>query len=691
MSDLNRESLLATVDSPDSTEPELDGYGQVIDELSEEQYLAASAMNLSSLVLAGAGTGKTRTLIGRLAYLYSQGHFQHSTVLMMAFATKAATEMRERIDHLLPMLREAVQVNTFHSLGLQIVSKVTGVQPKLTELSQSEALSRFIRQGFFEFCAKDKVYLDGYFRWINFSTMNHSAAHSLRSLNDEYVHNHVELICANLLYQLDIDYFYRPLYAYQHKWVKYQSYQPGFYLASQGLYLEVYEVAERALDEAQRCRRQKYLSIHAQHGTEVLELFVEGSLSCFYEEAQRKLSQRQTTVRASLARRQSLRLGRSAYHYEQLVEQLSQWLPLFKHELHWPDLEQILPADGALLNALLEPLWRRYQDHLKQSGTIDFEQMIVLATEHVRSGAFKVPWREIMIDEFQDISAHRAALIQVMRQQCPELRLFCVGDDWQAIYRFAGSDLRFTTEFERFFGEVQRYTLSQTFRFGEVLSRESSRFVLQNHHQSRKILYGQQGHQNPLVLCPLEQMPQKSWMHSVLAQIQKDGFTSYQLSQEAPETQQQRRSVLILSRFHHFLPSLREMQVWAECFPWLELLQGTVHGVKGNEADYVLLLEVNRGEFGFPSEKTSDQLIENCLPMAEDFLFAEERRLFYVALTRARQQVYLVYSEDEASVFIEELKKDYPLMYLSELIQSANLGSKPKRISWSGLNIFKFR
>lgn len=677
--------------SSDATEEQTsDNYLEVIDELSEEQFLAASSTAPSTLVLAGAGTGKTRTLIGRLAYLYSLGYFHRSTVLMLAFARKAAIEMRERIDYLLPGLAKDVQVSTFHSLGLQIVSNVTGVLPRLTELSESEALARFIRQVFFELCAKDSNYLTAYFKWINLSTINNTAAASLRSLNDEYVRNHTELICANLLYQLDIDYFYRPHYAYPHQWSKYQSYRPGFYLVDEDLYLEVYEQAVSDLCELQRERRQKTLAIHAKHGTRLLELFGSDSLLLFYEQSYTELShfkkvKRRRKQSKQFQQRDNLRLGRSAYHYEHLVTQLCHWLPLFKHELNWPDLTQIQLNDGHLLNALLQPLWIRYQAHLAQRGAIDFEKMIILATEYVRSGAFKVPWSEVMIDEFQDISAERAALIQAMREQNPGIRLFCVGDDWQAIYRFAGANLRFTTEFERFFGEVQRYELSQTFRFGENLSRESSRFVLQNHQQSRKALYGRQGHEHPLVLCDSDQMPQRTLVSTILELIQKDSVESLR------QTSRRRCSVLILSRFHQFLPNHREMQALITQFPSLDLLQGTVHGVKGNEADYVLLLEVNRGEFGFPSEKMSDQLVECYLPAAEDFAYAEERRLFYVALTRARQQVYLVYSEERASVFIKELQRDYPLLYLSDLIEAADLGKKPKRISLSRLKFFKFR
>ena len=100
---------------------------------------------------------------------------------------------------------------------------------------------------------------------------------------------------------------------------------------------------------------------------------------------------------------------------------------------------------------------------------------------------------------------------------------------------------------------------------------------------------------------------------------------------------------------------------------------------------------MNRGEFGFPSEKQSDKLIESFLPMAEEFPFAEERRLFYVALTRARRQVYLCYAESTKSTFIEELKNSHTVQYLSQLIKEQKLADREKRNLWGRLNIFKFR
>ena len=310
-------------------------------------------------------------------------------------------------------------------------------------------------------------------------------------------------------------------------------------------------------------------------------------------------------------------------------------------------LKQSLSCELQCLVDLLNPLYSCYLEALKDESAIDFEQMIQYATAAVRSGAYKVSWRDILIDEFQDISPSRFALIQAIREQKPDIRIFCVGDDWQSIYQFAGSQVRYTRDFEQYFGASQRYTLDMTFRFHQALCDISTRFIQANPLQTRKDLKSFQAESK----MGLSLLSDEMSMDRVLEQI-----ASIQVASLDHNKLPKPLSCLVLARFSHLLPSTQELSRWHTRFPHLRIKLSTIHAAKGKEADYVIVLGNQAGQFGLPSDKQSHPLIQIIRQDEEDYLHAQERRVFYVAITRARQHVYLLYSVKKPSAFIQELE-----------------------------------
>ena len=310
-------------------------------------------------------------------------------------------------------------------------------------------------------------------------------------------------------------------------------------------------------------------------------------------------------------------------------------------------LKQSLSCEMQCLVDLLNPLYSCYLEALKDESAIDFEQMIQYATAAVRSGAYKVSWRDILIDEFQDISPSRFALIQAIREQKPDIRIFCVGDDWQSIYQFAGSQVRYTRDFEQYFGASQRYTLDMTFRFHQALCDISTRFIQANPLQTRKDLKSFQVESK----MGLSLLSDEMSMDRVLEQI-----ASIQVASLDHNKLPKPLSCLVLARFSHLLPSTQELSRWHTRFPHLRIKLSTIHAAKGKEADYVIVLGNQAGQFGLPSDKQSHPLIQIIRQDEEDYLHAQERRVFYVAITRARQHVYLLYSVKKPSAFIQELE-----------------------------------
>jgi DNA helicase-4 len=219
------------------------------------------------------------------------------------------------------------------------------------------------------------------------------------------------------------------------------------------------------------------------------------------------------------------------------------------------------------------------------------------------------------VDEFQDISLGRAGLIRALRGQVQGAKLFCVGDDWQSIYRFTGSDISLTTDFEGYFGPARRTALDRTFRFHDRIAAFSSHFVQRNPRQLRKRL-STAATSDKLGVVVYRHGEGDDPLPTILAEIAALGAAS----------------VFLLGRYGFTAPDdLRALQAR---FPRLNIRFLTAHGSKGLEADYVVLLGLTSGRHGFPSEVADDPVLGLVLADGEPFAFAEERRLFYVALTR---------------------------------------------------------
>jgi DNA helicase IV len=302
--------------------------------------------------------------------------------------------------------------------------------------------------------------------------------------------------------------------------------------------------------------------------------------------------------------------------------------------------------------SLLLPVVDDYQRLLIRHNHIDFDDMIGKALGYVKSGRFKSRWKYLLVDEFQDISDARARLVIYLRDSVAGASLFCVGDDWQAIYRFTGSDLQFTTDFVSRFGPTKTTPLDLTFRFNNSISDVASRFVLQNPKQVRKQLNTLNRVSKPAV----------SLMRADNRSTAGEPDRLERVLQKISAIAEPDSTVYLLGRFGFNLPEYAELNRLSRQFNQLKLECHSIHASKGKEADYVVILGLENGKHGFPSHKQTHPLLEALLPASEPFADAEERRLFYVALTRARHRAYLITDMAVASEFVVELLNDnYPL------------------------------
>ncbi|OBU15224.1 DNA helicase IV [Photobacterium aquimaris] len=294
--------------------------------------------------------------------------------------------------------------------------------------------------------------------------------------------------------------------------------------------------------------------------------------------------------------------------------------------------------------ALLWPCYQAYLQHLKVKKQIDFNSMIEVATEYVKAGKFVSPWRYIMVDEYQDISPQRLALIEALCHQKvaghTTPTLFAVGDDWQAIYHFAGADVNLTTDFKGRFGNSNISELSTTYRFNSMIGEVANVFIQQNPSQIKKQLtsFTKQS-KKAVTLLATDLLPQE------LIRLSK-------------HYENKNTNVLILGRNNKQKPE--KFETWKTQWPQLNLEYMTCHSSKGREADYVFIVDVNKGIFPSPDRETGLAAIMQS--STETYNDAEERRLFYVALTRAKKHAWVCANPDKTSPFINELIEDkYPV------------------------------
>lgn len=654
------------------------GFFDVIESnpLTDAQREACIIDEDNNLVLAGAGTGKTSTLIGRVGFLVKSKQASPRQILLLAYGKKAADEMKERLHSRVGI--DGIHASTFHALGQHIITTVEGSKPSVSPLAQDEALlERHVDRWFTELM-EDECYRHQIFQYFenylypscnsfDFSSegeyFDFLITNEVRTLKGEAVKSYEECLIANQLFRLGVNYQYEANYEVNTSGLDYRQYQPDFYLPDYGIYIEHYGT-DRDGNTAPWIDRELYnqgiewkRELHEKNKTTLVETYhyeqIEGTLLSGLE----KQLAEQGVIFDPLpdeAILETLREFGSINAFSKLLKSL---LLLVKANGSSPDqldlnTKAAKNADqmDAALHALT-PIYERYEALLREQGDIDFNDMIGKALDYVNQRRFKSPWTYILVDEFQDISAPRAQLVMALRDALPNSSLFCVGDDWQAIYRFAGSDLSYTTNFADYFGDTKTSILNKTFRFNNSISDISTRFVTQNPKQVKKKITTHTQVNKPAVSL----LRHGNTGDSIDSPIE-------QIIQKLADESKQNGSIFILARFNYLLPNRAILDSISRRHPQISIQAMSIHASKGKEADDVVIMDLVKGPNGFPSQKVTHPLLDALLPIDNLFVFAEERRLFYVALTRAKRRVYLVTDMRRPSVFISEMmEQKYPI------------------------------
>jgi DNA helicase-4 len=637
--------------------------------LTCEQIEAVACFDSRVLVVAAAGSGKTSTMVAKAGYAVHKGYFAPEKILLLAFNNDAASQLRKRLKERLEPLgipAEKFTAKTFHAFGLDVIGEATGRRPGLAPwLDGGKDLDVLFS------IAEDLKLRDPRFKitWdllrVVFgnepqaSSKNPAAPQKFHTLNDELVKSQGEQLIADWLFFNGVDYVYEQEYEHDTATSKHRQYRPDFYLPAAGAYLEHWALdkdgnpppAFEGYEEGMLWKK----GLHKLHGTVLLETT---SAQLWSGEAFAYLERELTRLgvvldpnpdRVPPGRKpiEAKRLTRTFRTFHTHAKSNRLGINELRERLRTRDVGEFKYRHTMFLD-IYEKLAKGWEDRLRAEGCIDFEDMLQLAADYIDAGKWSSPYQMVMVDEFQDASQARARILAGLVRQQPDSCLYAVGDDWQSINRFAGADLSVMTAFDQIFGDATTLRLQRTFRCPQSLCDISSAFVQQNPSQLKKEVVSERSEvAEPVRIVRVESM-------------KTEGIAAVQVALEAiAQTASGRRvTVFVLGRYKNderHLPTSYDQRR-------LDVRFATVHSSKGLEADHIIVPGLTSGTLGFPSSVADDPVLQLAMPEVEDYPNAEERRLFYVARTRAKQTVTLITQRGRESSFISELVGDHKVL-----------------------------
>lgn len=625
--------------------------------LTQSQVSAAVSHFKETLVVAGAGSGKTSLLLGRAKYLVDSNRAEGSQILALAFNKEAALELEERAKG----LDLAIVAQTFHGFGNSILKdeeRGSGVA-----FGDQGTVSKFLQQEFeklenspatLEIAEYFSQKLVPFKEHEDFENLSEYAAFIRSSipitLSDDRVKSHGEWMIANFMYCQGIDFQYEKLFdikgypRYKHK--------PDFTIKSKGdIYLEYFgidghgETAPWIDSEYYRSSMEWKRNVHTECKTKLLSLtyqdLKDGVLLKKLEDGllENGIEFKPRTPGEILKR--SNEIGYTS-RFIRLCETFLQHSRV--QRLTSFDLIQLAGRDSraqAFVN-IFGKLYSVYEQKLVELGQPDFADLIHKSADLLESGLVEFPYTHVMVDEYQDISKDRQRLIEAMRVANPEVELTLVGDDWQAINRFAGSDLSIMRATSKPKFDRKVVPLGETHRFPQSLANASSKFIQENPDQLRKKITSELNVATADTLF-LHWNTELAENLTNLEQVIK--FIGGGNNEDS--------ELMVVARYTNNLPTQSQVEkLWKG-----PVTIKTIHSSKGMEADIVVVMDVQQDNRGFPSTIEDDPVIRLVSPESESYEHAEERRIFYVALTRARIACHLITPVQAPSLFALELSE----------------------------------
>ena len=675
--------------------------------LSDEDYM---------LVIAGAGAGKTTTVAAKVKYLVEKKHIQPDQILVISFTNKAVGELRSKINK---ALKIDCPVTTFHKTGFAILRRqeedrkliVDGgfmfnvISNYLTNniLENPELVDKLI---LFFGSYFDAPYegddLNTFFNYIakaDFSTLRGNMSEYTEEIINqrtgkritiarETLRSSQEVRIANYLYLNNIEYVYEKPYPYNILY-SHKPYTPDFTI-SQGdktAYIEHFGITEDGRnnrytkEELERYKKavNDKVRLHRKHNTDLIYTFSS------YKDGRDLLEHLNEQLQEHgfiLEERPAKEVFDKIINTEEnryisnLVKLICTFIQNFKTNGYTFDQFNSFRfktnnVRTKLFLDICEQCYHEYSKRLKEKNAIDFEDMINDSAKIIREQEIngkKLDFKYIIVDEYQDISRQRFNLTKELSKLC-NAKIIAVGDDWQSIYAYAGSDITLFTHFKEAFGYGLELSITKTYRNAQEVIDIAGGFIQKNTSQIKKALISPKHIVNPVVVetyteeVDRKQYEGKGGKYFLIGKTVESIIKH--IYQENPNS-----SILLLGRYGFdaynlgrsadFIYDEKTGNLYTKTFENMPIEFMTVHRAKGLGYDNVIIINARNEVYGFPSKVQEDPVLKFVVKDDHSIEYAEERRLFYVALTRTKNRVYIVTPKEHPSEFVVELLNDYP-------------------------------
>ena len=671
-----------------------------------------------NIIVAGAGAGKTTTMAAKAKFLVDIKKVDPSEILVISYTNKAVDEIAKRINE---DFDTPIKVTTFHSLGMDIIKEGSGKSYRaINEGEQYKIITNILSREILldndllsdtlkflsEYINFDKDILkfknlEEYHEYkvnLNYQTFKDNIkdynekiiknrTEYYRTVQSEYVRSMEEVNIANFLFMNNIAYTYEKRYPYKTRGV----YKPDFYIEQGELtaYIEHFGISqaghnssfsEYELNKYKRNIIQKRKAHHG-YGTTLIESFSRFNDKRPYLEHLKENLEKQGFLLKPLSNKDIYKklmdTSRDKYIYR-LTRMLMDFIKMRtsgvvndKSYFEIKELEQ--EPRIQMFCKIYEDVYKKYKEKLEVDRLIDFDEMISKALKIMEDDEIilhNLNYSHIIVDEYQDISPIRFNLLKDFANKMNS-KITAVGDDWQSIFGFAGSNVKLFTDFQKLMGYGDQIMITNTYRNSQELINVAGEFIEKNEEQIKKNLKSFKHLYKPIEVFSYRNDRENSLNKALTIENIISG-----IYKEHPD-----HNILLIGRYNFDIDNLIDTPLFrqlsndpniiiCEKYPKAKVEFLTAHKAKGLGFDQVIIINAIDGRYGFPSNISDDPIFEKFKKSeSKNIMHAEERRLFYVAITRTKNKVFIIAPSNKPSPFVIELKDNLNVHFNDALIE----------------------